>query len=172
MGLMGWFAKRAQARPPLAAEEPAPAPTSNETQRESSGLSPEDRARLSGEGTPTDEVAWIDAWLRDQPGRTLEDLAQQEARFVAVLRSYRTLMDEITNSGTTGSIPPDRLKEARETATASLAHIDQAVLMRGFAEISANETMQPVYKNLSLGLIKTVLEGRARSSVDRHNRSA
>lgn len=163
MGLMGWFAKRTQARPLLAAEEPAPTLTSQEKEQEPSGLSPEDRARLTAEGTPADEVTWIDTWLRDQPGRTLEDLAQQEARFVAVLRSYRALIDEVTNSSTPGSVPPDRLKEARETTTASLAQIDRAVLMRGFAEISANATMNLAYKNVSLGLIRTALEGGARS---------
>lgn len=177
---MGWFGKKAQASPPSVAKEAAPLPPSHGTKEEPSGLSREDRVRLSVEGTPADELAWIDAWLREKPGRTLEDLEQQEAQFVAVLRSYRALIEEMTGSSTPGWVPQGRLKAVRESATVSLAQIDQAVLTRGFAEISANETMKPVYKNLSLGLIRTALEARggsrkehpaARSSADRHNRS-
>ena len=158
---MGWFGKRIQPTPPVAAREPAP-PASHKKEQEPSGLSPEDRARLGADGTPADEIAWIDTWLREQPGRTLDDLAQQETQLVTVLRSYRALMEEMTNSRAPGSVPPHRLKEVRESTTASLAQIDRAVLMRGFAEISANETMQPIYKSLSLGLIKTALSGRTR----------
>ncbi|HKX19527.1 MAG TPA: hypothetical protein VJT33_16110 [bacterium] len=133
----------------------------------SSGLSPEDRARLRAEGTPADEVAWIDNWLREKRGRTLEDLAEEEAALIAVLRSYRGLVEELSNSRTPVSMWQDRLKAARETATASLAQIDRAVLVRGFAEISASDTVKLFHNNISLGLIRTALAGRA----DRHRRS-
>jgi hypothetical protein len=99
--------------------------------------------------------------LSDRPGSTLENLAQQEARLVAALRSYRVVMEQTANSRALGLEPEERLREARATATAELAQIDRAVLARGFAEISADASMRVAYKNVSLGLIRTALESES-----------
>jgi len=165
---MGLFGKKDQARP---------SPTDGSTTRavphraapDSSRLSPEDRARLTAEGTPADEIAWIDTWLSDTPGSTLEDLARQEAQLVAALRSYRTVMEEAASSKGSGLEPDERLREARATATAELAQIDRAVLARGFAEISANGSMRVAYKNVSLGLIRTALESESEPLQEPHD---
>ena len=123
-----------------------------------SGLSPEDRERLSAEGVSADEVGWIDAWLRGRPGRTLDDLTQQEDRLVSVLGSYRHLREEITHSKTPGSELAERLNEARKTAIATLAQIDRDVLAHGFTDISAGGKMDLTYKNILLGLISEALQ--------------
>lgn len=154
----------APAEPVAGAREPSlpdkgGAPTSpSRSAHGLSGLSPEDRERLSAEGALADEVGWIDAWLRGRPGRTLDDLTQQEDRLVSALRSYRHLGEEITQSKTPGSEPAERLNEARKTAIATLAQIDRDVLAHGFTEISAGEKMNLNYKNVLLGLISEALQ--------------
>jgi hypothetical protein len=158
---VGWFRKKAQTGPLLADAGPA---ASQGAQNELPGLLPEDRARLSAEGASADDIAWMNAWLREAPERTLEDLTQQEDRLVAVLRGYRELMEEIEKSNTPGLEPWDRLNAARDMATASLAQIDRDVLKRGLAEISANDKMKPAHKNIMLGLMRTALEFRPRLS--------
>jgi len=123
-----------------------------------SGLLPEDRDRLIAEGASADEVGWIDAWLRGRPGRTLDDLTQQEDRLVSVLGSYRHLREEITHSKTPGSELAERLNEARKTAIATLAQIDRDVLAHGFTDISAGGKMDLTYKNVLLGVISEALQ--------------
>lgn len=148
----------ASRQPSLADEGGAPTSPSGGAQHGLSRLSPEDRERLSAEGASADEVGWIDAWLEGRPGRTLEDLTQQEERLVSVLRSYRDLMEEITKSKTPGSEPEERLKEARKTAIATLVQIDREVLAHGFKDISADEKMKLNYKNVLLGLMNEALQ--------------
>jgi hypothetical protein len=149
---VGWFSKKAQTGPLLADAGPA---ASQGAQNELLGLLPDDRARLSAEGASAGDIAWIDAWLRDAPERTLQGLTQQEDRLVVVLRGYREFMAEFEKSNAESW---DRLNAARDMVTASLAQIDRDVLERGFAEISANDKMKPAHKNILLGLIRTALE--------------
>lgn len=149
--MVGWFRKMKPVELVQVDEDLGPPPP------EPSGLSLEDRASLMTEGASTDELGWIDAWLRNRPGRTLEDLRQEEDRLLAELRRYVDLFDHIGKSTLLGLERDERLREGRKTTTAALSKVDRDVLARGLREISASERMTSAHKNIEIGLIRTAL---------------
>jgi hypothetical protein len=149
--VVGWFRKTRPLEHLQVDQDPDDSPP------ESSGLSPEDRASLMTEGASTDELGWIDAWLRNSPGRTLEDLRQEEDRLIAGLRRYVHLFDDIGKSKLFGLEQDKRLREERKMTTAALSKVDRDVLVRGLREISASERMTLAHKNIQIGLIRTAL---------------